>query len=67
MFPHVSQISEVRADCEMKCEMETRFKQIQTRLKAVTQESEEVRGFTPQYVSVADLSVFTYLLNKTNN
>ncbi|XP_024865040.1 rho GTPase-activating protein 4 isoform X2 [Kryptolebias marmoratus] len=40
--PHEGdQISEVSADCEMKCEMETRFKQIQTRLKSVTQETEE--------------------------
>ncbi|XP_019944240.1 rho GTPase-activating protein 4 isoform X2 [Paralichthys olivaceus] len=36
------QVSEVSAECEMKCELETRFKQIQTRLKAVTEETEEV-------------------------
>ncbi|XP_074537334.1 rho GTPase-activating protein 4-like [Halichoeres trimaculatus] len=35
------QVSEVSAECEMRCELETRFKQIQTRLKAVTQEAEE--------------------------
>ncbi|XP_076597059.1 rho GTPase-activating protein 4-like [Chaetodon auriga] len=35
------QVSEVSAECEMRCELETRFKQIQTRLKAVTQETEE--------------------------
>ncbi|XP_035809610.2 SLIT-ROBO Rho GTPase-activating protein 3-like isoform X1 [Amphiprion ocellaris] len=35
------QVSEVSAACEMRCELETRFKQIQTRLKAVTQETEE--------------------------
>lgn len=40
--PHdEDQFSEVSADCEMRCELETRFKQIQTRLKAVTQETEE--------------------------
>ncbi|XP_029291151.1 rho GTPase-activating protein 4-like isoform X2 [Cottoperca gobio] len=35
------QVSEVSAECEMRCELETRFKQIQTRLKAVTEETEE--------------------------
>ncbi|XP_034551402.1 rho GTPase-activating protein 4a [Notolabrus celidotus] len=35
------QVSEVSAECEMRCELDTRFKQIQTRLKAVTQEAEE--------------------------
>ncbi|GLD46040.1 SLIT-ROBO Rho GTPase-activating protein 3-like protein [Lates japonicus] len=35
------QISEVSAECEMRCELETRFKQIQTRLKAVTEDTEE--------------------------
>ncbi|XP_040914385.1 rho GTPase-activating protein 4-like isoform X2 [Toxotes jaculatrix] len=35
------QVSEVRAECEMRCELETRYRQIQTRLKAVTQETEE--------------------------
>ncbi|XP_041655708.1 rho GTPase-activating protein 4-like isoform X2 [Cheilinus undulatus] len=35
------QVSEVSAESEMRCELETRFKQIQTRLKAVTQEAEE--------------------------
>ena len=37
-----SQVSEVNAEREMSCEMETRFKQIQTRLKVVTKETEEV-------------------------
>lgn len=37
------QISEVSAECEMRCEMETRFKQIQARLKTVTEETEEVK------------------------
>uniref|UniRef100_A0A4W6ESB9 Rho GTPase activating protein 4a n=1 Tax=Lates calcarifer TaxID=8187 RepID=A0A4W6ESB9_LATCA len=31
----------VSAECEMRCELETRFKQIQTRLKAVTEDTEE--------------------------
>ncbi|XP_063751867.1 rho GTPase-activating protein 4-like isoform X2 [Eleginops maclovinus] len=35
------QVSEVSAAGEMRCELETRFKQIQTRLKSVTQETEE--------------------------
>ncbi|XP_053174126.1 rho GTPase-activating protein 4a [Scomber japonicus] len=35
------QVSEVSADCEMICDLETRFKQIQTRLKAIIQETEE--------------------------
>ncbi|XP_068185360.1 rho GTPase-activating protein 4-like isoform X2 [Antennarius striatus] len=36
------QVSEVSgADYEMRCELETRFKQIQTRLETVTQETEE--------------------------
>uniref|UniRef100_A0A096M0W5 Rho GTPase activating protein 4a n=1 Tax=Poecilia formosa TaxID=48698 RepID=A0A096M0W5_POEFO len=40
--PHEEdQISEVSAECEMRCEMETRFKQIQARLKTVTEETEE--------------------------
>lgn len=38
----VSQVSEVSAEGEMRCELETRFKQIQTRLKSVSQETEEV-------------------------
>ncbi|TMS16376.1 Rho GTPase-activating protein 4 [Larimichthys crocea] len=37
------QVSEVSAECEMRCELETRFKQIQTRLKAVTQDTEEAK------------------------
>ncbi|XP_043983985.1 rho GTPase-activating protein 4a [Gambusia affinis] len=40
--PHEEdQISEVSAECELRCEMETRFKQIQARLKTVTEETEE--------------------------
>ncbi|KAM6925419.1 SLIT-ROBO Rho GTPase-activating protein 3-like [Xenentodon cancila] len=40
--PHEGdQDSEVSAAGEMRCELETRFKQIQTRLKTVTQETEE--------------------------
>ncbi|MEQ2279979.1 hypothetical protein AMECASPLE_014844, partial [Ameca splendens] len=40
--PHEEdQISEVSAECEMRCEIEIRFKQIQTRLKTVTEETEE--------------------------
>uniref|UniRef100_A0A672ZCE4 SLIT-ROBO Rho GTPase-activating protein 3-like n=1 Tax=Sphaeramia orbicularis TaxID=375764 RepID=A0A672ZCE4_9TELE len=35
------QVAEVSAESEMICELETRFKQIQTRLKAVTQDTEE--------------------------
>uniref|UniRef100_A0A3P8NLD4 Rho GTPase activating protein 4a n=1 Tax=Astatotilapia calliptera TaxID=8154 RepID=A0A3P8NLD4_ASTCA len=35
------QVTQVSAECEMICELETRFKQIQTRLQAVTQETEE--------------------------
>ncbi|XP_029975241.1 rho GTPase-activating protein 4-like isoform X2 [Salarias fasciatus] len=35
------QVSEVSAESEMRCELDTRFRQIQTRLKAVTQETEE--------------------------
>ncbi|XP_056279631.1 rho GTPase-activating protein 4-like isoform X2 [Pseudoliparis swirei] len=35
------QVSEVSAEGEMRCELETRFKQIQIRLKAVTHETEE--------------------------
>ncbi|XP_056129234.1 rho GTPase-activating protein 4a isoform X2 [Lampris incognitus] len=34
------QVSEVCAESEMRCELETRFKQIQTRLTAVTKETE---------------------------
>uniref|UniRef100_A0A669BXU0 Rho GTPase activating protein 4a n=1 Tax=Oreochromis niloticus TaxID=8128 RepID=A0A669BXU0_ORENI len=37
------QVTQVSAECEMICELETRFKQIQTRLQAVTQETEEVK------------------------
>ncbi|XP_041860707.1 SLIT-ROBO Rho GTPase-activating protein 3-like isoform X2 [Melanotaenia boesemani] len=40
--PHEGdQVSEVSAEFEMRCELDMRFKQIQTRLKAVTQETEE--------------------------
>uniref|UniRef100_A0A672ISC5 Rho GTPase activating protein 4a n=1 Tax=Salarias fasciatus TaxID=181472 RepID=A0A672ISC5_SALFA len=34
------------AESEMRCELDTRFRQIQTRLKAVTQETEEVKHKT---------------------
>uniref|UniRef100_A0A672IQ02 Rho GTPase activating protein 4a n=1 Tax=Salarias fasciatus TaxID=181472 RepID=A0A672IQ02_SALFA len=40
------QVSEVSAESEMRCELDTRFRQIQTRLKAVTQETEEVKHKT---------------------
>ncbi|KAG7228385.1 hypothetical protein INR49_009249 [Caranx melampygus] len=41
-LPHDGdQVNEVSAECEMRCELETRFKQIQTRLKAVTEDTEE--------------------------
>uniref|UniRef100_A0A3Q2Q3L4 Rho GTPase activating protein 4a n=2 Tax=Fundulus heteroclitus TaxID=8078 RepID=A0A3Q2Q3L4_FUNHE len=41
-LPHEEdQISEVSAECEMRCEMETRFKQIQSRLKTLAEETEE--------------------------
>ena len=43
----VCQVTEVSAECEMRCELETRFKQIQTRLRAVTEETEEVEYTTP--------------------
>ncbi|XP_026224081.1 rho GTPase-activating protein 4a [Anabas testudineus] len=40
--PHEGdQVSEVCAEHELRCELETRFKQIQTRLRDVTQEAEE--------------------------
>ncbi|KAA8591096.1 hypothetical protein FQN60_002039 [Etheostoma spectabile] len=51
--PHdEDQVSEVSAESEMGCELETRFKQIKTRLKAVTQETEEVEYVTqpPQHI-----------------
>ncbi|XP_024149814.1 SLIT-ROBO Rho GTPase-activating protein 3 isoform X2 [Oryzias melastigma] len=35
------QVSEISVEHEMRCELETRFKQIQTRLKAVTEETDE--------------------------
>ncbi|XP_056896334.1 rho GTPase-activating protein 4a [Takifugu flavidus] len=35
------QVSEVNFECELSCELETRFKQIETRLKAVSMETEE--------------------------
>ncbi|XP_068599983.1 rho GTPase-activating protein 4-like [Brachionichthys hirsutus] len=35
------QVAEVSAECEMRCELETRFKQIQARLETVNQEAEE--------------------------
>uniref|UniRef100_A0A665VWX0 Rho GTPase-activating protein 4-like n=1 Tax=Echeneis naucrates TaxID=173247 RepID=A0A665VWX0_ECHNA len=38
------QVSEISAECEVRCELETRLKQIQTRLKVVTQETEETSG-----------------------
>uniref|UniRef100_A0A3B3DUE2 Rho GTPase activating protein 4a n=1 Tax=Oryzias melastigma TaxID=30732 RepID=A0A3B3DUE2_ORYME len=37
------QVSEISVEHEMRCELETRFKQIQTRLKAVTEETDEVK------------------------
>ncbi|XP_068996856.1 SLIT-ROBO Rho GTPase-activating protein 3-like isoform X1 [Embiotoca jacksoni] len=40
--PHdEDQVSEVSAEGEIRCEMETRYKQIQSRLKTVTHETEE--------------------------
>ncbi|KAM9344012.1 rho GTPase-activating protein 4-like isoform 2-T3 [Pholidichthys leucotaenia] len=35
------QVTEISTECEMRCELETRFKQIQARLKTITQETEE--------------------------
>uniref|UniRef100_H3DCA3 Rho GTPase activating protein 4a n=1 Tax=Tetraodon nigroviridis TaxID=99883 RepID=H3DCA3_TETNG len=35
------QVSEVSFECELRCELETRFKQIQARLKVVSEETEE--------------------------
>lgn len=50
MLSCILQISEVSAECEMRCEMETRFKQIQARLKTMTEETEEVK-IIPQNVA----------------
>ncbi|XP_030589466.1 rho GTPase-activating protein 4-like [Archocentrus centrarchus] len=35
------QVTEVSAECEMRCDLEMRLKQIQTRLQVITQETEE--------------------------
>lgn len=42
-FSSSSQVSVVSFECELRCELETRFKQIQARLKAVSEETEEVK------------------------
>ncbi|XP_061550946.1 SLIT-ROBO Rho GTPase-activating protein 3-like isoform X4 [Phycodurus eques] len=36
------QLSEISAESQMRCELETRFKQIQTRLRAVAEETQEI-------------------------
>ncbi|XP_061627894.1 rho GTPase-activating protein 4-like isoform X2 [Phyllopteryx taeniolatus] len=36
------QLSEISAESKMRCELETRFKQIQTRLRAVAEETQEI-------------------------
>uniref|UniRef100_A0AAX7SHQ1 Rho GTPase activating protein 4a n=1 Tax=Astatotilapia calliptera TaxID=8154 RepID=A0AAX7SHQ1_ASTCA len=48
------QVTQVSAECEMICELETRFKQIQTRLQAVTQETEEVKKIAPTRASLLE-------------
>uniref|UniRef100_A0A3Q2YPZ3 Rho GTPase activating protein 4a n=1 Tax=Hippocampus comes TaxID=109280 RepID=A0A3Q2YPZ3_HIPCM len=47
-------LSEISAESEMRCELETRFKQIQTRLKAVAEETQEER----RPPSLPDLCIF---------
>ncbi|XP_055366519.1 SLIT-ROBO Rho GTPase-activating protein 3-like [Betta splendens] len=63
--PHEGdQVSEVSAECEIRCELETRFKHIQTRLKAVTQETEgaakgmlEAQSSLLENISAGDLEL----------
>lgn len=52
--PTFCQVSEVSAECEMRCELETRFKQIQTRLKAVCEETDEVsvHHMAPEHINL---------------
>ncbi|KAM9855337.1 rho GTPase-activating protein 4a isoform 2-T2 [Aulostomus maculatus] len=54
--PHEEdQVSEVSAECEMRCDLETRFKQIQTRLRAVTEETETAsKGMSATQSSLLD-------------
>uniref|UniRef100_A0A8D3DTN7 Rho GTPase activating protein 4a n=1 Tax=Scophthalmus maximus TaxID=52904 RepID=A0A8D3DTN7_SCOMX len=52
------QVSEVSGECEMRCELETRLKQIQTRLKAVTLETEEVQCTTKPTFTTSSSPVF---------
>lgn len=41
-FCRIVQISEVIAECEVRFELETRYRQIQSRLKVVSEETDEV-------------------------
>lgn len=63
----VCQVSEVSTECEMRCELETRFKQIQSRLKALSQDTDEVRhltrALTPHFLSTR----VTYLIISDGN
>lgn len=43
MFVCVFQVCEVSAESQVRYELETRFQQLQSRLAAVTLETEEVR------------------------
>uniref|UniRef100_A0A3B4BK03 F-BAR domain-containing protein n=1 Tax=Periophthalmus magnuspinnatus TaxID=409849 RepID=A0A3B4BK03_9GOBI len=51
--PHdEDQVTEVSAESEMICELDTRFKQIRTRLKALTDDTEEVKNHTSQVLLI---------------
>lgn len=63
----VCQVSEVSTKCEMRCELETRFKQIQSRLKALSQETDEVTRLTQALTSHFLSTRVTYLITSDGN
>lgn len=75
-FCRTVQISEVIAECEMRFELETRFRQIQSRLKVVSDETDEVPERTAkmkmlatqnQNVSLNPILLFTLNLRNMLN
>lgn len=62
----VSQVSEISVEGEMCGDIETRFKQIQTRLKAVTEETEEVKGIKPSLILVFTCLYLLWVLTTVN-
>lgn len=63
----VCQVSEFSTKCEIRCELETRFKQIQSRLKALSQDTDEVTHLTPALTPYCLSTRVTYIIKSDGN